>query len=183
MCESCLAGPADPRTRRRRHFLAAWPIIAILVAGLVALFGPRGALGRAGDDGDPLNRADQVFLQDLASQAEGGLRLGDRVASSGGPGSVRAVGAALSNEDRLERRSALALAGGHEVSLRAVEAQRGRTAQARLATVMAHSRDNVVLARIELRSGGDPEIKRLAARVSRRHAAITKGIAALTRQD
>jgi hypothetical protein len=84
-----------------------WPWCCL---GPLALFGPKGILQPRSDQRNDLDRADEVFLQDLVTASERGIHLGNLALGTGASAETRKLGADLSEQDRLLRTDALKLA-------------------------------------------------------------------------
>jgi hypothetical protein len=167
MCDSC----ASPRhADGRRRGISALPMLIILLVGPLLLLQPLGITGGQSRNTEENNLADHVFVRDLAAQAAMGIELGEALVSRASHPRARALARRFLMQERLERRAALA-AGGNAPAR--ATARPAHMSDARLLHAAArHAREDVLLARIELRSGRNSRLKELARKLAGRQRVI-----------
>jgi hypothetical protein len=138
-------------------------LAAVAVAAALPLFGPGGSEPQPGRK---LPLTDRVFVGDALAQSAEGVRLGELAQARGEP--LREIGGRLAQEERAKHAKVIATGGPPRTATetRAVGAWGGAGVNDRalLHAAVRHLHDDLVLARIELRSGGDRALRRLAAR-------------------
>ncbi len=166
MCDTCVT---HPHSRGRRSRLGWLPLATIAVVVPLLLVRP---LGIVGDDVNPVsirNVTDTAFVRDLADQGARGVTVGQTLLRRASRPRVRAVAVAFLAHERSERQVALTLRGTARVR---AAARVVRSGPSPLAQALRHVREDLVLARIELRSGRDPRLKAVALRLARSQRAL-----------
>jgi hypothetical protein len=163
MCDSCTLP----------HRGGSRPAWRALVAPAIVLFGVVAAVAALLLSEDPtpaaVGRTDAVFERDAAAHAREGLALADAVARAAMRPELREFAAEYASyEQSLSRgltRGGRAVSGASAAGVAALSA--GESDRAAVSALLDHSRQDIVLARIELSDGRSAELRTRAATMLR----------------
>jgi hypothetical protein len=161
MCDTC-ASPHE--AVGRRSSLSVLSIVIIVLVGPLLLLQPFGSAGKPKTGQGP-NRADRVFVRDLAEQARRGIELGEELVNRASDPRARVGAGRFLTQERIDRRAAVA-AGGDAAGPTSRSVTPGGGSLLRAAA--RHTREDLLLARIELTSGRSPRLRQLARRIAAR---------------
>ena len=167
MCDTC-ASPRHPDGWRRAFGLL--PVLIIVLVGPLLLLQPFGVAGGKARTTQGDNLADRVFIRDLADQAAKGIELGEALVSRAPHPRARARAEGFLARERLERRAAVAAGGTTTCGATRSYAHRSG-ASLRLAAAR-HTREDELLARIELMSGRSPRLRTFARNLATREPIV-----------
>ena len=140
------------------------PVAIILLVGPLLLLKPLGITGGQSRNTEKENLTDRVFVRDLGAQAAKGIELGEALARRASRPHARAVARLFLMRERLERRAAFAVGGTDRA--RATGRPERASKAGLLHAAARHAREDVLLARIEFRSGRSSRLKTIARKLA-----------------
>jgi hypothetical protein len=174
MCDACRS---HPQAGGRRPSLGWLPLAIIVLVGGLLLLEPLGLLNGKAPARAGRNLADTVFVRDLAAQGARGVEIGELLLGRTSRPRVRAVAAGFLAHERREQRAALAL--GARRQARAAVDSGVRSDESLLRSAVRHAREDLLLARIELRGGRDPRLRRLARTIATDERGVVARLASI----